>query len=171
MARRRPGPVRRRDRRRYGTHRRRGPRRMEESPLVRARTWLTRHRNLHRRRYVLRCRHEGVGLHVGVSAGHLWRRGRPREVHYHGAGETDQGGGPHPRSRPETGDRRSERPAISIDPARPRDGDPRILKALQVLSFNMNMVADPIDAAIVHTHTWYTNFAGAMAKRIYGAKL
>src|SRR5467141_3255055 len=50
-------------------------------------------------------------------------------------------------------------------------GDPRILKALQVLSFNMNMVADPIDAAIVHTHTWYTNFAGAMAKRIYGPKL
>src|SRR5436309_2003383 len=32
-------------------------------------------------------------------------------------------------------------------------GDPRILKALQVLSFNMSMVADPIDAAIVHTHT------------------
>src|SRR5881409_764549 len=50
-------------------------------------------------------------------------------------------------------------------------GDPRILKALQVISFNMKMVADPIDAAIVHTHTWYTNFAGAMAKRIYGAKL
>jgi glycogen synthase len=49
--------------------------------------------------------------------------------------------------------------------------DPRIIKALQVLSFNMNMVADPIDAAIVHTHTWYTNFAGSMAKRIYGAKL
>jgi glycogen synthase len=50
-------------------------------------------------------------------------------------------------------------------------GDPRILKALQVLSFNMNMVADPIDAPIVHTHTWYTNFAGSMAKRIYGSKL
>jgi len=50
-------------------------------------------------------------------------------------------------------------------------GDPRTIKALQVLSFNLNMVADPIDAAIVHTHTWYTNFAGAMAKRIYGAKL
>jgi len=49
--------------------------------------------------------------------------------------------------------------------------DPRIIKALQVLSFNLNMVADPIDAAIVHTHTWYTNFAGTMAKRIYGAKL
>ncbi len=50
-------------------------------------------------------------------------------------------------------------------------GDPRTIKALQVLSCNLNMVADPIDAAIVHTHTWYTNFAGAMAKRIYGAKL
>jgi alpha-maltose-1-phosphate synthase len=49
--------------------------------------------------------------------------------------------------------------------------DPRIIKALQVLSVNLNMVADPIDAAIVHTHTWYTNFAGAMAKRIYGPKL
>jgi len=49
--------------------------------------------------------------------------------------------------------------------------DPRIIKALQVLSVNLNMVADPIDAAIVHTHTWYTNFAGAMAKRIYGCKL
>jgi alpha-maltose-1-phosphate synthase len=50
-------------------------------------------------------------------------------------------------------------------------GDPRIIRALQVLSFNMNMIADPIDAAIVHTHTWYTNFAGSMAKRVYGAKL
>lgn len=49
--------------------------------------------------------------------------------------------------------------------------DPRILKALQVVSVNLNMVADPIDAEIVHTHTWYTNFAGAMAKRIYGSKL
>lgn len=49
--------------------------------------------------------------------------------------------------------------------------DPRFIKALQVLSVNLNMVADPIDAAIVHTHTWYTNFAGAMAKRIYGSKL
>jgi alpha-maltose-1-phosphate synthase len=49
--------------------------------------------------------------------------------------------------------------------------DPRIIKALQVLSVNLNMVADPIDAAIVHTHTWYTNFAGSMAKRIYGPKL
>ncbi|OGS50954.1 MAG: hypothetical protein A3K65_03850 [Euryarchaeota archaeon RBG_16_68_12] len=49
--------------------------------------------------------------------------------------------------------------------------DPKIAKAFEVLSFNLNMVADPIDADIVHTHTWYTNFAGAVAKRTYGCRL
>src|SRR5438445_2654548 len=49
--------------------------------------------------------------------------------------------------------------------------DPKAAKALEVLSFNMNMVADPIASDIVHTHTWYTNFAGAVAKRTYGTKL
>src|SRR2546427_12608895 len=44
-------------------------------------------------------------------------------------------------------------------------GDPRILKARQVLSFNMNMVADPSDAALVHPHTLHTNVAGATARR------
>jgi glycogen synthase len=49
--------------------------------------------------------------------------------------------------------------------------DPRLAKALDVLSCNANMVADPIDAEVVHTHTWYTNFAGALAKRLYGCRL
>ena len=49
--------------------------------------------------------------------------------------------------------------------------DPRLAKAFEVLSFNVNMVSDPIDADIVHTHTWYTNFAGALAKKTYGCKL
>lgn len=49
--------------------------------------------------------------------------------------------------------------------------DPRVGKAFEVLSFNLNMVSDPIDADIVHTHTWYTNFAGALAKHAYGGKL
>ncbi len=49
--------------------------------------------------------------------------------------------------------------------------DPRIAKALEIFSLNANMVADPIDADVVHTHTWYTNFAGALAKRIYGCRL
>ncbi len=49
--------------------------------------------------------------------------------------------------------------------------DPKVAKAFEVLSLNMNMVADPINSDIVHTHTWYTNFAGALAKRAYGCKL
>ena len=49
--------------------------------------------------------------------------------------------------------------------------DPKMAKAFEVLSFNVNMVSDPIDADIVHTHTWYTNFAGALAKKTYGCKL
>ncbi len=49
--------------------------------------------------------------------------------------------------------------------------DPKMAKAFEVLSFNVNMVSDPIDSDIVHTHTWYTNFAGALAKKTYGCKL
>ena len=49
--------------------------------------------------------------------------------------------------------------------------DPKVAKAFEVLSFNVNMMSDPIDSDIVHTHTWYTNFAGALAKRVYGCKL
>src|SRR2546430_14999326 len=83
---------------------------------------LIQHRNLHRRRYVLRCRHEGIRLHVGISTCDLWRRGRPREVHHDGARETNQGRGPDPGSRPPSGDRGGERAAIPIDPPRTRDG-------------------------------------------------
>lgn len=49
--------------------------------------------------------------------------------------------------------------------------DPRISKALAALAFNVRLLADPIDADVVHTHTWYTNFAGALAKRMYGCAL
>ena len=49
--------------------------------------------------------------------------------------------------------------------------DPKMAKAFEILSFNVNLVSDPIDAEIVHTHTWYTNFAGALAKKVYGCKL
>src|SRR5213596_3935331 len=114
---------------------------------------------------------EGGRVHVGISAGDLWRCGRPREVHHDGVGETHQGRGADPRYRCPSGDRGVNVLRYQSTLRGLATGDPRIIKALQVLSFNMNMVADPIDAAIVHTHTWYTNFAGAMAKRIYGAKL
>src|SRR5207244_5289805 len=50
-------------------------------------------------------------------------------------------------------------------------GDPRIIKALEVLSFNMNMVEVPIDAAFVDNQSWYTNFVVVMLYHISGAKL
>src|SRR5436309_15303452 len=34
-------------------------------------------------------------------------------------------------------------------------GDPRILKEHQVLAYNMNMVAYPFDAVIVHVISWH----------------
>ena len=49
--------------------------------------------------------------------------------------------------------------------------DPRISKALGALAFNVRLLADPVEADVVHTHTWYTNFAGALAKRMYGCAL
>jgi starch synthase len=40
--------------------------------------------------------------------------------------------------------------------------------AVEALKLDHEMVADPIDADIVHTHTWYMNLAGALAKDAYG---
>src|SRR5437773_12340024 len=41
-------------------------------------------------------------------------------------------------------------------------GYPRILMALQVLSFNIKLVAAPCDGAIVHQHSSCTTFARAI---------
>lgn len=46
------------------------------------------------------------------------------------------------------------------------------LKAvLKTLSTGVQMNADEIDADIVHCHTWYSHFAGIMAKLLYGLPL
>ncbi|WP_297695263.1 glycogen synthase [uncultured Eudoraea sp.] len=46
------------------------------------------------------------------------------------------------------------------------------LKAvLKTLSTGVQMNADQIDADIVHCHTWYSHFAGIMAKLLYGLPL
>src|SRR5262249_6414570 len=31
--------------------------------------------------------------------------------------------------------------------------------------------ADPVDADVVHCHTWYSNFGGILAKQLYGPPL
>jgi alpha-maltose-1-phosphate synthase len=45
--------------------------------------------------------------------------------------------------------------------------DPKFNSALGTFSSNLSMVRDPIDAQVVHTHTWYASFAGFLAKHLY----
>jgi starch synthase len=39
--------------------------------------------------------------------------------------------------------------------------------AVEALRLDLEMVSDRMDTDIVHTHTWYMNMAGALAKRLY----
>lgn len=41
---------------------------------------------------------------------------------------------------------------------------------LDTLLLDMDWVKDPLDADIVHTHTWYADMVNVLAKRLYGAK-
>jgi len=41
---------------------------------------------------------------------------------------------------------------------------------LDTLLLDMEWVKDPIDADVVHTHTWYADMVNVLAKRLYGAK-
>ena len=49
--------------------------------------------------------------------------------------------------------------------------DPRLRPVLDALSRNLAMVADPIDADVVHCHTWYTHFGGVLASRSHDIPL
>ena len=40
--------------------------------------------------------------------------------------------------------------------------------ALEALALDLDIVSDPMDCDIVHSHTWYMNLAGALAKRLFG---
>ena len=51
-----------------------------------------------------------------------------------------------------------------------RGSDPRLEKVLSPLSVDLALVRDPITSS-VHCHTWYTFFAGYLAKMLYGARL
>jgi glycogen synthase len=52
--------------------------------------------------------------------------------------------------------------AASVETLRPMLG---------ALSRDVAMVADPVDADIVHVHTWYTHLAGLLARSAYGIPL
>jgi len=47
----------------------------------------------------------------------------------------------------------------------------RLRAVLAAFSRNLGFVAEPIDADVVHCHTWYTHLAGIVAKLLYGIPL
>jgi len=48
------------------------------------------------------------------------------------------------------------------------DGSAQELAALRTLSIDLLMAKDVAGSELVHTHTWYANFAGHLAKLMYG---
>ena len=49
--------------------------------------------------------------------------------------------------------------------------DERLRPMLSALSRDVAMVTDPVDADVVHVHTWYTHLAGMLARLAYGLPL
>ena len=49
--------------------------------------------------------------------------------------------------------------------------DERLRPMLGALSRDLAMVADPVAADVVHAHTWYTHFAGMLARLAFGIPL
>ncbi|HJP71883.1 MAG TPA: glycogen synthase [Candidatus Limnocylindria bacterium] len=49
--------------------------------------------------------------------------------------------------------------------------DERLRPMLSALSRDLAMVADPVEADVVHVHTWYTHLAGMLTKLAYGIPL
>jgi glycogen synthase len=49
-----------------------------------------------------------------------------------------------------------------------KDTDPRFGGALDAMYRNLGMAKDNLDASVVHSHTWYVQFAGFLAKKLWG---
>jgi starch synthase len=49
--------------------------------------------------------------------------------------------------------------------------DERLWPMLAALSRDLGMVADPVEADVVHAHTWYSHLAGLLARLAYGIPL
>ncbi|MGZ6270233.1 MAG: glycogen synthase [Candidatus Limnocylindrales bacterium] len=52
-----------------------------------------------------------------------------------------------------------------------RDTDPRFGGAIDALQRSLAMAKDTLDADVVHCHTWYTDMAGFLAKKLWGIPL
>jgi alpha-maltose-1-phosphate synthase len=74
------------------------------------------------------------------------------------------------------GDQDVEVPNLRVRGYRPwadatHDTDPRFKGALDAFQRSLAMAKDTLDADVVHTHTWYADMAGFLAKRLWGAPL
>ena len=49
--------------------------------------------------------------------------------------------------------------------------DPRFGGALDAFERSLRMAKDTLDASVVHCHTWYTDMAGFLAKKLWGVPL
>ena len=49
-----------------------------------------------------------------------------------------------------------------------RNTDPRFVGAVDAMSRSLMMAKDRLDADLVHCHTWYTDMAGLLAKKLWG---
>ncbi len=48
-----------------------------------------------------------------------------------------------------------------------KDTDPRFKGALDAMARNLSMAKDNLEADVVHSHTWYVQFAGFLAKKLW----
>ncbi len=74
------------------------------------------------------------------------------------------------------GDQRQQTPALAVrgyarDDARLAAAPPPLRGALDALLRSVAFTIDPVDADVVHCHTWYTHFAGIVARLIYDRPL
>ncbi len=49
-----------------------------------------------------------------------------------------------------------------------QDTDPRFAGALDAMYRSLEMAKDYLDASVVHSHTWYVQFGGFLAKKLWG---
>ncbi|MCZ6792300.1 MAG: glycogen synthase [Planctomycetota bacterium] len=99
----------------------------------------------------------GAGVHVEHLTRELSRL-IDVEVRFFGEGRQDAGPG-QPAAR-------GHGPGIDLSKL-----DPRLRKAMETLAVDLGMLATPVDADLVHCHTWYSLMAGYWAKLLYGVPL
>ncbi len=90
----------------------------------------------------------GAGVHVDFLVRELRRLSDQVVVDVHALGEPRDGAATYPENDPRMPDANA---------------------ALRILSADVAMVAALGQADVVHSHTWYTNFAGHLASLLYGA--